>query len=108
MDVLYFDNFPDHKDKVISSSLLWEYDLSRFDFQKFRNIVVQRVVERGWRSDWYAALNLYGVEGMRTSIKELPYLNDKDMHFVSLIFDIPFSEMKCYIKKQSQPAHWNS
>jgi hypothetical protein len=30
------------------------------------------------------------------------------MHFVSTIFKIPLSEMKCYEKKRLQQAHWSS
>lgn len=105
---MYFDNYKQHPEAKINPSLLWEYDLSDFDFQQLRNVVVQRVVERGWPDDWYAALNLYGEDGMITAIKELPYFNAKDMNFVSKLFEIPLSEMKCYIKKQSHPAHWNS
>lgn len=101
---MYFYKYKDHSEAKINPSLLWEYDLSKFDYHEMRNVVVQRVVERGWPNDWYAALNLYGEEGMRDAIKSLPYLNDKDMHFVSLIFDIPLSEMKCYERKQ---AHQN-
>jgi len=105
---MYFDNYKEHTDAKINPSLLWEYDLAKFDFQQMRNVVIQRVVERGWPSDWYAALNLYGEEGMKRAIKALPYLNDKDMNFVSVIFDIPLSELKCYERKLSRPAHWNS
>lgn len=67
-----------------------------------RNVVVQRFIERGWPDDWYAALNMYG---MKTAMKELPYLNNKDMNFVSVIFEISLSELKCYIRKQSRQAH---
>jgi hypothetical protein len=105
---MYFDNYKDHPDAKINPSLLWEYDLTKFDFQQMREVVVQRVVERGWPMDWYAALNLYGEEGMKTAIKALPYLNDKDMNFVSVIFDIPLSKLKCYERKRSHQAHWNS
>jgi hypothetical protein len=105
---MYFDNYKGHINAKINPSLLWEYNLPEFDFQRMRNIVVQRVVEQGWPDDWYAALNLYGIDGMIEAIKELPYLNDKDMHFVSAIFEIPLSELKCYEKKQLQQAHWNS
>ena len=105
---MYFDNYKEHTDAKINPSLLWEYDLAKFDFQQMRNVVIRRVVERGWPSDWYAALNLYGEEGMKRAIKALPYLNDKDMNFVSVIFDIPLSELKCYERKLSRPAHWNS
>ncbi len=105
---MYFDNYKQHPDAQVNPALLWEYDLSRFDFQQMRNVVVQRVVERGWPDDWYAALNLYGEDGMVAAIKELPYLNDKDMNFVSVIFEIPLPELKCYEKKQYRQSHWNS
>ncbi len=105
---MYFEKYKEHPDAKINPSLLWEYDMEHFDFQKMGNVVVQRVIERGWPDDWYAALNIYGENGMKTIIKSLPYLNDKDMNFVSVLFEIPLSEMKCYEKKQSHPKHWNS
>ena len=108
MNYPYLSDYKNHSDAKIKPTLLWEYDLSKFDYQQMRDIVVQRVVERGWPNDWYAALNLYGEEGIKTAIKNLPYLNDKDMNFVSKAFGIPLSKMRCYTKKQLQPAHWNS
>ena len=93
---------------VVNPVLLWEYDLSNFDYNQMRNIVVQRVIERGWPNDWYAILNRYGEEGVKEAIKTISYLNDKDMNFVSLVFQIPLNEMKCYTRKQSHLAHWNS
>jgi hypothetical protein len=73
-----------------------------------RDIIVQRVIERGWPNDWYAMLNLYGIDGVKSAIKNIPYLNQKDMNFVSHQFNISLSTMKCYKKKQSVKAHWNS
>ncbi len=105
---MFFDGFEQHNIRNINPALLWEYDLSTFDFQALRPIVVQRVVERGWLNDWHAILNIYGIEGVKEAIKTLPYLNEKDMHFVSLVFNIPINEMKCFEKKQSMPAYWNS
>lgn len=105
---MYFDNYREHAGAKINPSLLWEYNLADFDYQNMRQVVVQRVVERGWPDDWYAALNIYGINGMKKTIKSLPYLSDKDMYFVSVIFGIPLSKMKCYERKQSHPAHWNS
>lgn len=105
---MFFDGYEQYKTRSINPTLLWEYDLTDFDYQSMQLIVVQRVVERGWPTDWYAILNMYGVEGVRQAIKDLPYLNEKDMRFVSLVFDIPFNEMKCFKNKQSMPLHWNS
>ena len=105
---MFFDGYEQYNTSSINPTLLWEYDLSDFDYQSMQPIVVQRVLERGWPADWYAILNIYGVEGVKQTIKELPYLNEKDMAFVSLVFDIPFNEMKCFKNKQSMPLHWNS
>jgi len=107
MNFIYLEDHPKHPDAKINPTLLWEYNLADFDFQKTRNVVVQRVVERGWPNDWWAALNLYGEDGVKDAIKSLSYLNDKDMNFVSKAFDIPLSEMKCYEQKQLRPAHLN-
>ena len=73
-----------------------------------RNEVVQRVLERGRMDDFYAILNLYGVEGVKAALREIPYMNDKDMNFACVAFDLRKEELKCYTKKQSMPLHWNS
>jgi hypothetical protein len=73
-----------------------------------RDIVVQRVIQRGWPNDWYFILNRYGIDGVKDSIRNIAYLNEKDMSFVSLQFDIPLDAMKCYTKKQSVIQRWNS
>jgi hypothetical protein len=108
VNFIILEDYEKHPDAKINPALLWEYDLFDFDFQQMRNVVVQRVIERGWPNDWWAALNLYGEKGMKDAIKNIPYLNNKDMNFVSIAFDIPLSKMKCYEKKQLQPQHWNS
>ena len=105
---MYFDVYKMYPYAKINHTLLWEYDLTNFDFQKMKSIVIQRVVECGYPNDWYAALNLFGEEEVKETIKNLPYLNDKDMTFVSVLFEIPITELKCYIKKQLVQTHWNS
>ena len=105
---MYFDDFKKHPDATISPQLLWEYNLSDFDFNEMREVVIQRVIERGWPKDWYFVLNRYGVEEVKSVIKNLAYLNDKDMNFVSHQFAIPLTSMKCNEKKQSANRHWNS
>ena len=67
-----FDEYKNSQETYsISPSLLWEYDLSHFDWWKSRKIVVQRILERGWLKDYYAAFHLYGgIEGFREIIKQ--------------------------------------
>ena len=84
----------------ISASLLWEYDLNNFDYQDTKALVVQRVIERGRMYDFYAMLNLYGLEETKNTIKKIKCLNKKDMNFVNVVFEIPFIELRCYTEQQ--------
>ena len=103
-----FEDYHNHRNAEVRPSLLWEFDLEKFDWQQMRNEVVQRVLERGRMDDFYAILNLYGVEGVKAALREIPYMNDKDMNFACVAFDLRKEELKCYTKKQSMPLHWNS
>ena len=80
--------------------MLWEYELENFDWEAMRTVVLQRVIERGRMDDFYAALNLYGLNGFKEGIKNIPYLNAKDIAFVCKVFGLKKRELKCYIQKQ--------
>ena len=85
--------------KEISKSLLWEYDLSNFDWTDMRTLVVKRVIERGWIDDFYAAIKLYGgIENFQNIIKEIPSLSHKDINFVCTVFNLNKQELKCYTR----------
>jgi len=105
---MFFDNYKKHQDARLRSSLLWEYDLDRFDWDAMQNVVLQRVIERGRTDDFYAVLNLYGLEGFKEGIKNIPSLSKKEMIFVSTVFGIKKQELKCYTQKQLRQKHWNS
>ena len=105
---MFFNDYRAHPNARIRESLLWEYDLSHFDWQEMQSIVVQRVIERGRMNDFYAMLNLYGMKGVKNAIKQIPYLNPKDLSFVCSVFNLEKEALKCYSKQQSAIQHWNS
>jgi len=105
---MFFDNYKKHQDTRLRSTLLWEYDLSRFDWDAMRNLVLQRVIERGRITDFYAVINLYGLESFKEGVKNIPNLNEKDIAFVCTVFGIKKKELKCYTQKQLRQKHWNS
>lgn len=89
----------------INPSLLWEYDMSTFDWQRSKTIVVQRVVELGWPEDFYGAFDLYGgFEGFREIIKTIPHLSDIDINFVCHYFNLQKEELLCYTRRLSRQA----
>lgn len=98
----------EHHPKV-KASLLWEYDLTNFDWQRMRALVVERVIERGWDEDYYAIFSLYkGIEGVKKIIRdEVLILSDKEIAFVCAVFNLKKEELKCYIRKQSRQALTN-
>ena len=113
LDAMYFDDWQTnirYKDAIISNWLLWDFDLNRMDWQGMRAIVVQRVVERGGESDFYAAIKKYGgLDKFRDIIKnEVAYLSNRDMDFVCLLFGLKKTDLRCYIRKQLREKHLNS
>ena len=105
---MFFDNYKEHQEARIRSSLLWEFDLTRFDWNTMQSIVIQRVIERGRISDFYAVLNIYGLEGFKEGVRNISYLNQKDIAFVHTVLGIKKHELKCYTQKQLRQKHWSS
>jgi hypothetical protein len=103
---MYFSTYKKYKNAELNKSLFWDMDLSEFDFDKAVSIVVQRVVERGNESDWYAVLNRYGIEVVKREIKKIKSMTDKDMNFVHHCLDIPLNELECYRNKPLKKEHW--
>jgi hypothetical protein len=84
-----------------SPHLFWDVDRNKLDLQKNKQLIVERVIQRGSRSDLQIILSYYGKQEAGELLKQVPWLNEKDMAFVNVFFDIPFSEMKCYTKRLS-------
>jgi hypothetical protein len=104
---MFFGDYKSHSEAQVRKSLLWEYDLKKFDWSAMRDIVVQRVVERGRMDDFYAVLNLYGEEGVKESIRKIPCMSQKDIAFVCAVFNLKKEELKCCSKAQSKVQHWD-
>lgn len=103
---MMFEDWKEKNINSISKSLLWEYDLSDFDWNYMKVVVMQRVIERGWMNDFYGAISIYGgIDNIREIIKDIPVLSDKDMSFVCSIFNLKKEELKCYTRKQLREDH---
>lgn len=97
---MFFDNHEFHKNAQLRSSLLWEYEIENIDWERMHDIVIQRVIERGRLDDFYALINLYGLNGVKEGIKNIPYLCAKDQSFVCSVFGLKKQELKCYTQKR--------
>jgi len=66
---MFFEDYKLHKNAKIRKTLFWEFDTDKIDWGKMKNLVVQRVIERGRIDDFYAILNLYGIDEVKETIK---------------------------------------
>jgi len=105
-------NWQEHIDpnSTIPPYLLWDMDLKSFDWEKGKNIVVERVIERGLPKDYYTIFRMYGgVEGVREIVKQIKYFRwEQDAAFACMVFEIDKEDMECYKRKQLREALLNS
>ena len=94
----------------INEGLLWDYRMAGFDWQKYRRVVVERVISMGRLSDWYGAFDLYGgVRGFRKIAKEeVVDLSPRNLDFMCRALNINKEDTKCYKQLQLRRAHLNS
>jgi hypothetical protein len=93
--------------RKLPDSLFWDIDLKTFDFQKGKNTVVERVIERGSFDDFYTIFRLYGgIENVREIIKEIHHLSPRDTAFVCVVFDIKKEELRCFTHRRLQMTPW--
>jgi hypothetical protein len=95
-------------DAQIPGHLLWDMDLKKFDMQKGRSIVVERVIERGRMEDFYTLFKMYGgVDKVRDIVKEVHYLSPRNIAFACMVFDLKKEELRCYTRRRSQTIPWD-
>ena len=103
---MILSEYKKHKNSKLNAHLLWDMDLKNFDYINGKKIVVERTVERGDLNDWWAILNMYGVETVKDEIKNIPMMKKRDMNFVHKFFSIPLEELKSYRNFLIGKKHW--
>jgi hypothetical protein len=84
----------------IPVSLFWDVDVSKLDWERHKQLIIERVVQRGSLKAIQEITNHYGIRELKRTLKELPYLDKRDIAFVHIYFDIPLNELKCYTRKR--------
>jgi hypothetical protein len=107
---MIFDDWEEKSEgQQIYRHLFWEYNMSEFDWHAMQKLVVQRVIERGGMNDFYAAIRLYGgLDKFKEIIKKIRYLSDRNISFISIVFDLKKEELLCYTRKQWREKHLSS
>ena len=92
---------------AINKAYFWDVDFESLDEKKSMRLIIERVLSLGTLAEINTIISLYGNENVKNTVLRLNWLDDKNLNFISLVFDLPKTEFKCYIRKQSNGQHWN-
>lgn len=91
-----------------SPHLFWDVDLTKFDLDKHKIFLVERVLQYGKLEDWTNLKNLYGRGKIKEISLEIRSLDAVTLSFISTIFNIDKTEFRCYKHRQLVQNYWNS
>ena len=85
----------------------WDVDFAKLDKSKSKRLIIERVINLGNLSEIKLLREIYTADEIRQTLCNLNYLDPKTLNFGSLLFNIPKTRFKCYIKKSSAHKPWN-
>lgn len=90
-----------------SRAIFWETDYDTIDWENKAQYVIERVVMYGNMEDWRLLRTYYGIDKIKSAVLNARDLDPKTMSFMSLLFNVPLSEFRCYTYRQSNLIHWD-
>ena len=73
-----------NKKPDIPAYLLWEYDLSTFNYEKSYKIVIDRILLRGTIPDWKEMVRFYPMEKILETIDWTKQIGKREKDFAKL------------------------
>ena len=86
--------------------LFWDTEIDKLDWKKNDGFIMSRVAMYGNWAEWNEVLSYYGVERIKRKIRQLRYLDNKTLNYLSLRFKIPKEEFRCYTSQHSSHPHF--
>jgi len=83
----------------LSRTIFWDTDYSKIDWEKSSSYVISKVVMYGTINDWYSICAYYGMDRIKNEMKKVRYLDEKSLAFLSVIFEEPKENFRCYVEK---------
>ena len=74
----------------ISDTLLWEYDLKTFHWDKSYKIVIERVLQMGNLKEWVEIVKFYTKEQILETIKWSAQLREREKEFSRFFLNSEF------------------
>lgn len=90
----------------LSQVIFWDTDYAKINWDDKARYVIERVLMYGTVADWRAIQQRYGMDRIRDETLQSRDLDPKSLTFLSVIFNIPKDQFRCYTQIQSSPGHW--
>ena len=86
----------------LSGYLFWDCNIDLLDPNSDKNLILERVFSRGTENDEREIFNYYGKNFIKHTILDIKYLDKKTLNYLSIVFNIPKEEFRCYKHSQSK------
>jgi hypothetical protein len=84
---LHTDQFP------FSQYLFWDTPVEMIDIKQHKKYIIERVLVKGFLSDFYTLLKLYTQDEIAEAIRKSKVLDPKTVNFCSYYFNVPKNEL---------------
>ena len=76
--------------EIINPALLWEYDLTTFNYEKSYKIVIERILQMGNLEEWRNMVRYYTKDQILETIEWSKQLEKRDKEFSKLFLTSGF------------------
>lgn len=83
--------------------IFWDVNAEQLDFERYASFIIERVFERGDVEDIRMCRRYYGDERIITALTKAKFLMDHTTYLVSILFDKPLTDFRCYLLRQQNP-----
>lgn len=91
----------------LNKTYFWDIDPDHLDDIKSRKLIIERVMKYGNIVEIQQVRKYYGEKEIKQTVCNLNYIDPKTLNFISMLFQIPKTEFKCYIRQQLTGQHWS-
>lgn len=99
---------PSYRLQDINPRIFWDMDLSTLDFENNASLIIQRVLEYGELSDWYAIKKHYGLDRIVSISQSFRTLEPEAVSWLCCLSNAKEEDFRCFRIAQSHPTPWNS
>ncbi|MDR3161680.1 MAG: hypothetical protein LBU28_08715 [Spirochaetaceae bacterium] len=86
----------------LSKFLFWDYNTDTLDPDIDKRIILERVFTRGTEQDEREVFKYYGKAALKDTVVYITHLDKKALNYLSIIFNIPKEQFKCYKRTLSE------